>query len=188
MRSSIGIEVRAPARHVFALVRDVERWPQLLPHYVRARVVAREADGGVVAVFVAIRPLIPVVGLGLPVAWRSRVWADASQLRLHFRHLGGATAGMTVTWRLEDRAGRCHVSIEHDFGVTDSLLARLRALVIDRFFIRAVASRTLMTFRALAEATAERTAEPTAEQTARATAEPRADATAEPSTEARPNR
>ena len=170
MRSWIGIEVNAPARHVFALVRDVERWPQLLPHYLRAQVVDRDANGGVVAVFIAIRPLLPVVGLGLPVAWRSRVRADASLLRLHFRHLGGVTAGMNVTWRLEDHGGRCHVTIEHDFGDDDSLVFRLRAYVIDRFFIRSVASRTLATFRALAEATAETEAEPRAETGAEAMA------------------
>jgi hypothetical protein len=74
---------------------------------------------------------------------------------------------MAVTWRLEDRPGGCRVTIEHDFGAADAPVSRLRALVIDRFFVRPVASRTLATFRALAEATAEAAAEPTPETTAR---------------------
>ena len=37
MRSTIGIDVAAPAELVFRLARDVERWPDLLPHYVAAR-------------------------------------------------------------------------------------------------------------------------------------------------------
>ena len=152
MRSTIGIDIAAPAELVFRLARDVERWPRLLPHYVRAaRVGSADEDGRVVVAFVARRPLVPVLGLGLPVAWRSLTWADAAARRLRFAHRGGATNGMDVTWRIEDTpTGGCRVEIEHEF--------RPRvpgwAAFIDGLFTRPIAGRTLATFRALAEAIA----------------------------------
>lgn len=152
MRSSIEVDVAAPPGLVFAIARDVERWPALLPHYVAARVEARTGDGVVVARFVARRPLVPVLGLDLPVAWRSRAWAEADPPRLRFVHLGGATAGMDVTWRIESSAGGgCRVTIEHDFRPRVAPWAG----VVDRFFTRPIAGRTLASFKAIAEALAD---------------------------------
>ena len=74
-RSSIDIDARPEL--VFALAHDVERWADLLPHYVRSRARARDACGGRPLVdFIARRPLVPALGLGLPVAWRSRTWNE----------------------------------------------------------------------------------------------------------------
>ncbi len=109
MHSTIGIDVAAPPELVFALARDVERWERLLPHYARSRAVERRADGSLVVDFVARRPLIGVLGLGLPVAWRSRTWTEPATRRLRFVHVAGATRGMDVTWRIEPTAGGCRV-------------------------------------------------------------------------------
>ena len=148
MRSSIGIDVAAPPRLVFDLARDVEQWPALLPHYVRVRVLERHADGSRTAQMVAIRSVVPVLGLGIPVAWRARTWAEAPATRLRFRHLAGATKGMDVTWRIEARDGGCRVEIEHDFRPR----VRPWAWIVDRLFVRPIAGRTLRTFRSIAEA------------------------------------
>ena len=69
MRTEIGIDVAAPPELVFRLARDVERWPRLLPHYVSVTALERFDDGSLLARMVARRPLVPVLGLGLPVAW-----------------------------------------------------------------------------------------------------------------------
>jgi ribosome-associated toxin RatA of RatAB toxin-antitoxin module len=155
VRSTVSVEVAAPPELVFAIARDVERWPRLLPHYVRVDVEKRQGDGVVVARMVARRTLLPVLGLGLPVAWRSRSWNEPEARRLRFVHLGGATNGMDVTWRIEPADGGCHVSIEHDFRPRVGPWAP----IVDRFFTRPIAGRTLATFKALAEALAEAPAE-----------------------------
>jgi ribosome-associated toxin RatA of RatAB toxin-antitoxin module len=153
VRSTIGIDVAAPAQLVFGLARDVERWPRLLPHYVSATRLEADPDasGRLLVRFVARRALLPVIGLGIPIAWRSLTWSEPATCRLRFRHRGGATHGMDVTWRIEPRPGGCRVEIDHDF--------RPRvpgwAAFVDRFFTRAVAGRTLASFRAIAEALAE---------------------------------
>lgn len=150
MRSTIAIQVEAPAELVFRLARDVERWPRLLPHYVRVDAQPPAPDGSVVARMVARRALIPLLGLSVPVAWRARTWSEPERLRLRFLHRGGATNGMDVTWRIEPDGGRCRVSIDHDFR------PRMPgwAAFIDAAFTRPIASRTLVTFKAIAEAVA----------------------------------
>jgi ribosome-associated toxin RatA of RatAB toxin-antitoxin module len=150
MRSTVTVDVRAPASLVFALARDVERWPALLPHYLRVMVRARHAGGSITAEMVAVRAVIPRIGLGLPVAWRSRFWAEEDPLQLRFIHVGGATSGMDVTWRFVPQDAGCSVSIEHDFR------PRMPgwAWSIDRLFVRPIARRTLTTFKSIAEAIA----------------------------------
>jgi ribosome-associated toxin RatA of RatAB toxin-antitoxin module len=148
MHSTIAIDVAAPPDLVFRLARDVARWDQLLPHYARSRTVERRPDGSLIVDFVARRPLIGVLGLGLPVTWRSRTWSEPATRRLRFVHVAGATRGMDVTWRIEPAAGGTHVAIEHDFRPRVPGFAAF----VDRFFTRPIAGRTLATFRTLAEA------------------------------------
>ena len=104
MKSAISIDVAAPPEVVFALARDVERWPAAPP--LRGRPDPRTAarwqrgrphDRSTAAVRAA-RPR-------LPVAWRSRTWSEPETCRIRFVHQGGATNGMDVTWRIE-AAGR----------------------------------------------------------------------------------
>jgi ribosome-associated toxin RatA of RatAB toxin-antitoxin module len=151
MHSSIAIDIAAPPELVFRLARDVGRWADLLPHYARSTVGERRPDGTVIADFVARRPFVPVLGLGLPVAWRSRTWSEPDGCRLRFVHVAGATRGMDVTWHIDQTPAGCHVRIEHDFAPRVPGLAR----VVDRWFTRPIAGRTLATFKALAEAVAE---------------------------------
>ncbi len=151
-RSTIEIVIDASPDLVFALARDVERWPRLLPHYVAAVPEGPpRADGRLLVRFVARRTLVPLLGLGLPVAWRSLTWSDPGRRLLRFTHRGGATNGMDVTWRIEPAADGCRVSIEHDFRPRLAAWAPL----VDRLFTRPIAGRTLAAFKALAEALTE---------------------------------
>jgi ribosome-associated toxin RatA of RatAB toxin-antitoxin module len=148
MRSTIAIDVAASPDLVFALARDVERWERLLPHYARSRAVERRADGTLVVDFIARRPLIGLLGLGLPVTWRSRTWNEPATRRLRFVHVAGATRGMDVTWRIEPSTRGARVAIDHDFRPRIPMFA----VFVDRFFTRPIAGRTLAPFRTLAEA------------------------------------
>lgn len=150
MHSEISIAINAPAGLVFALAHDTERWSALLPHYARSRLEDTDGWGRPIMGFIARRPLVPILGLDVPVAWWSRTWNDPEALRLRFEHIGGATRGMDVTWRIEpigDGAG-CRVTISHDFAPRMPGFAWF----VDRFFTRPIAGRTLGTFKALAEA------------------------------------
>ena len=156
MHSTIGIDIAAPPELVYRLARDVTRWARILPHYARSDVVRREPGGVLVCDFVARRPFVPVLGLALPVTWRSRTWHEHATRRLRFEHVAGATKGMDVTWTIEavprpNGSPGARVEIAHDFAPAIPGFA----WVVDRFFTRPIAGRTLATFRALAEAVAD---------------------------------
>jgi ribosome-associated toxin RatA of RatAB toxin-antitoxin module len=156
VHTTIGIDIAAPPDLVYRLARDVTRWERLLPHYARSVAVREEADGVRVCDFIARRPFVPVLGLGIPVTWRSRTWHEEATRRLRFVHVAGATKGMDVTWTIEPATlpgGRTgtRVEIAHEFAPAIPGFAAF----VDRVFTRPIAGRTLATFRALAEALAE---------------------------------
>jgi ribosome-associated toxin RatA of RatAB toxin-antitoxin module len=163
MNSEIAIDMGAPPDLVFALAHDVERWSTLLPHYVRSRFEDTDGWGRPIFEFVARRPLVPVLGLGLPVAWWSRTWNEPEAHRLYFEHIAGATRGMMVTWRMEPTGDgtSCRVTIAHEFSPRVPGFARF----VDRFFTKPIAGCTLATFKALAEAVVGATAAPTSAAT-----------------------
>lgn len=92
----------------------------------------------------------------IAVAWRAEHWPDGSDpadLRLHFRHVGGATRGMEVTWHIRPRGAGASVTIEHEFARPLPFLGPdLLPGLVDRLFVRPIAGRTLATFKMLAEA------------------------------------
>src|SRR4029078_11632966 len=90
MHSEMSIDIDAPPTLVFAHTRDVERWAVLLPHYVRSRARDSDSRGRPRVDFIARRPLVATLGIGLPVAWRSRTWNEPEQLRLRIHTGGGA--------------------------------------------------------------------------------------------------
>jgi len=101
------------------------------------------------------RAVRPVWKANVPVSWQSEQWSDESDpddLRLRFVHVGGATRGMDVTWHIRPTATGSRVTIEHMFLrrlpiLGDDLFPR----IVDRFFVRPIAGRTLATFKRLAE-------------------------------------
>ena len=149
MHSTIGIDVAAPPELVYQLARDVTRWERLLPHYSRSAVVRDDGDA-LVCDFIARRAFVPLLGLGIPVTWRSRTWHEPATRRLRFVHVAGATKGMDVTWTIEPAAAGTRVDIAHDFRPRVPGFAAL----VDAAFTRPIAWRTLATFKALAEALA----------------------------------
>ncbi len=154
MRSVVGIDVAAPPDLVYRLAHDVTRWERLLPHYARSVAVHDARDGVRVCDFIARRPFVPLLGIELPVTWRSRTWHDAATRRLYFTHVAGATKGMHVTWTIEPSNGGARVEISHDFRPRVPGFAAF----VDAAFTRPIAGRTLATFKALAESLA--TSEP----------------------------
>jgi ribosome-associated toxin RatA of RatAB toxin-antitoxin module len=152
MKSELSIDVAAPPARVFELARDVSRWPELLPHYRKVTIQSRDGDR-VVAQMVATRHFGP---LPIPVTWRAEQWpddTDTQDLRLHFRHVRGVTRGMEVTWHIRPTGGEAsRVTIEHDFRRQLPLVGPdALPAVVNRFFIRHIAGRTLATFKRLAE-------------------------------------
>jgi ribosome-associated toxin RatA of RatAB toxin-antitoxin module len=141
-----SIVIEASPDIIFRLAAAVERWPQILPHYRRVRVLEQRGQQKLVKM-AAQRD-------GLPVCWTSIQEPRPAERRILFRHVGGITRGMAVEWRLEPLGdGRTRVSIGHDFTPGWPLIGgRVARLVIGELFVRNIAGKTLRRIKELAEA------------------------------------
>jgi Polyketide cyclase / dehydrase and lipid transport len=135
--------MHAPYERVFGLAADVERWPELLPHY---RYVRRVPDA-------AERHFEMGARRGpIPVRWRAIQRPLPDERRIEFVHTGGVTRGMAVAWRFEERGDGLDVSIEHELQLGWPLIGEFAARrVIGPQFIDAIAGRTLRRVKELAE-------------------------------------
>jgi len=141
--------VRAGVQAVFATAQDVARWPEWLPHYRWVRFHQKEELGGVVEM-AAWRPFGP---LNYPTWWLSRMDIETSVPRIRFKHVGGITKGMDVSWDFEPVNGGTDVTITHWWnGPAWPLIGRIAAdAVIGPVFVHGIASRTLAGIAAQAE-------------------------------------
>lgn len=141
MRTLDRTHVRAPLERVFQTAADVERWPELLPHYRWVRMLERRPEGGLVEM-AAWRPFGLV---GYPTWWVSEMRLDRTAPAVHYRHVRGITSGMDVVWQFVPADGGTDVSIAHEWrGPAWPLISKPAAdLVIGPVFIHGIASRTL---------------------------------------------
>jgi uncharacterized membrane protein len=148
------ITIRAPIDGVFAVARDVERWPDLLPHYRWVRMLERHPDGGTVEM-AAWRPFGPRP-LRYPTWWISEMRVSLEDRVIRYRHVAGITTGMDVRWALRHTAAGVVVEVLHQWtGPAWPLIGRLAAnAVIGPVFVHGIASRTLAGIRRHAEAAA----------------------------------
>ena len=148
MHAQRSIDIAAPARTIYELAQDIERWPALLPHY-RYVTVTRDEPQRRVAVMAARRGWIPV-------RWTTEQRLDAATPRIEFTHLSGWTAGMEVAWTFAPIPGGTRVSIIHDlnFKRIPVLGPWIGRRIIGDFFIQSIAGKTLARMKQLAEAEA----------------------------------
>jgi ribosome-associated toxin RatA of RatAB toxin-antitoxin module len=144
VKSRIHQLMHAPYERVFDLAAEVERWPELLPHY---RYVRRLPD-------LPERHFEMGASRGpIPVRWRAIQRPLPDERRIEFVHTGGVTRGMEVAWRFEERNGALDVSIEHELELEWPIIGGFAAdHVIGPQFIEAIAGRTLRRVKELAEA------------------------------------
>jgi ribosome-associated toxin RatA of RatAB toxin-antitoxin module len=134
--------VGAPVAEMFAIVRDVESWPSLLPHYRYVRFRSRSTDGGGVVEMSANRPF----GVAnWPTWWLSEMSVDHAKPSVRFRHIGGVTKAMDVEWSLTSVNEGTYVRLIHVWdGPRWPLIGAFAArAVIGPVFIHGIASRTL---------------------------------------------
>ena len=133
----------APADRCFQIAADVERWPEILPHYRWVRFQKRNGFADGIVEMAAWRPFGP---LRYPTWWVSEMEHDPDRRVVVYRHIDGITKGMDVRWEvriLED--GRTHLRIVHDWtGPGWPLIGRFAAnQVIGPHFVSHIAGRTL---------------------------------------------
>lgn len=142
--------VRAPVEACFRAAAQVERWPEILPHYRDVHFTRRDGPWRGRVHMSAFRHfgLLP-----WPTWWESEMVADPDVAEVRYRHVAGITEGMDVLWTMEEEQGGTRIVILHDWDgpgwpVIGDFAARR---VIGPHFIRVVADRTLAGVRREAE-------------------------------------
>lgn len=138
------IRMEAPPERIFLLAADVERWPELLPHYRYVRRLSAGADERRFAMG-ARRGRIPV-------RWEATQRPRPDEGVIEFTHTGGVTRGMQVAWRLAPDGAATEVSIEHRLELRWPLVGGFVASrIIGPHFVDAIAGRTLRQIKRLVE-------------------------------------
>ncbi len=154
MRTVDEASCSAPPEVVWPHACQVERWPDILPHY---RWVTRHRGnpgGDGIVEMAAWRHFGP---LPWPTWWESEMWVDPARYEIRYRHVRGITSEMDVLWTItpDDRGGST-VRIVHEWaGPGWPVIGRAAAeLVIGPVFVHAIATRTLQGVTRAAERSA----------------------------------
>jgi ribosome-associated toxin RatA of RatAB toxin-antitoxin module len=142
----------APPDTCFRIAADVERWPEILPHYRWVRFRRREGFAMGEVEMAAWRHFGP---LGYPTWWVSEMSHDAVERTVRYHHVDGITRGMDVWWEVRPHAeGRTLLRIVHEWrGPRWPLVGGWAARhVIGPRFVRVIAGRTLAGIARTAEA------------------------------------
>lgn len=142
MHTHNEIRIRAPLKDCLRVAADVERWPDILPHYRSVRFLRKDEFGRGRVRMSAFRHFGP---LPYPTWWVSEMVTDREAGTIRYRHVDGITSGMDVLWELTEEGAGTRIVVLHDWsGPRWPLIGGLAARrVIGPHFIRVVADRTL---------------------------------------------
>ena len=132
----------APPDVCFQTAADVERWPDILPHYRWVRFRRRDRFGRGLVEMAAWRRFGPVA---YPTWWVSEMDNDAQYRTVTYKHVEGVTRGMDVRWEVLPTERGTLLRIVHEWtGPRWPLIGAFAAdRVIGPHFIHVIASRTL---------------------------------------------
>ncbi len=105
------ITVQAPARSVYELAKDQERFPEFMPDVELVTVVERDGD----RVISRWKTLVEEA----PIEWIEEDRFDDARLRVDYKLLEGDLDTFEGSWTFDERDGATHVrlAVTYDFGV-----------------------------------------------------------------------
>src|SRR5262245_43244387 len=144
MHTENGIEIRGDIKRIFQIAAQVDKWPEILPHYRWVRVLHRRKR----------RMTVEMAARRgrLPVSWTA-VQEVFPYERITYKHIKGFTTGMDVTWSFKAVQGRVEVVITHDFSLAWPLVGDfVSRYIVGALFVKPIASRTLHHIKRTVEA------------------------------------
>lgn len=136
MHTENQILIYGPYEAIFKVASEIERWPEILPHYRWVNIL--ETRGTTKVAEMAARRD------GIPVKWISIQETNEVERWIRYRHIGGFTKDMEVEWTFQQEKEGVRVRIVHDFQLHWPIIGRpLSQYVVGEFFVRAIAGQTL---------------------------------------------
>jgi hypothetical protein len=146
MQTANEITMHGDLDTIVALGGDVERWPEILPHYRWVTLLAGGGDHKTVEM---------AARKGrFPVKWRAvqEIERDGATPIIRYRHIGGVTKGMDVAWTFDVKPGSVIVRIDHEFAPPWPIVGGVIAnQIIGPHFVASIAGKTLATIKAIVE-------------------------------------
>lgn len=145
MKTHNEIWICAPAATVYRLAAEVERWPELLPHYRWVTLLERTGN----------RRLVEMAASrdGIPVSWHAVQELFPDVPRITFAHVKGVTRGMAVEWSFRQLDGGTLVRVDHELALRWPVVgAWVAEHVIGPQFVANIAGKTLRRVKQIAEA------------------------------------
>lgn len=143
MHTENQIEIRGDIRRIFQLAAQVDKWPEILPHYRWVRVLSRKKRRSTVEM-AARRGRIPV-------SWTA-VQEVFPYERITFKHVRGFTTGMEVAWLFTPSEGSVKVRITHDFSLSWPVIGGfVSRYIVGKLFVQPIATKTLQHIKQTAE-------------------------------------
>ncbi len=108
----VAIDVAAPARDVYELAKDQERFPEFMPDVESVTVLERRGD----AIVTRWKTLVEEA----PIEWTEEDRFDDARTRIDYKLIEGDLDKFEGTWTFDDCGGgtaRVVLSVEYDFGV-----------------------------------------------------------------------
>ena len=150
MQTENTVEMAGDLDHIVALAADIERWPEILPHYRWVTLLDGGGDHKVVEMAARRGPI--------PVKWRANqdIERDGATPVIRYHHIWGVTKGMDVAWTFAPGAGSVKVRIDHDYTpswpVIGPIVGRpIADGIIGPQFVGAIAGKTLATIKEIVE-------------------------------------
>lgn len=122
--------VQFTPEQMFALVADVEKYPQFVPMCERLVVRSRKERDGVVL-------LVADMGVGykqIRETFISQVVLRAEDLRIDVKYLDGPFKYLRNTWSFEQAPNGCDVKFDIDYEFKSRILGAVMGAVFDRAF------------------------------------------------------
>jgi uncharacterized membrane protein len=143
MHTENRIEIQGDVRRIFQLAAQVDKWPEILPHYRWVHVLQRKKRRSTVEM-AARRGR-------LPVSWTA-VQEVFPYERITYKHVKGFTTGMQVAWVFTPGPGGVQVVITHDFSLPWPLVGGfISKYIVGKLFVQPIATRTLQHIKQKAE-------------------------------------
>ena len=146
MQTETSTMMQGPLPRIVELAADVERWPEILPHY--RWVTLLEGGGDRKVVEMAARRG------RFPVRWRAIQQIDRSGPIpiIAYRHIWGPTRGMDVAWTFTETPEGVRVAINHRFQPPWPVVGNMITnSIIGPQFIEHIAGLTLSTIKQIVE-------------------------------------
>ncbi|HTB23650.1 MAG TPA: SRPBCC family protein [bacterium] len=137
MKTENRIVIEAPWAEVFGAAAKVEAWPDFLAHYRWVEAGAWKAKEREVRMSAS--------RSGFPCWWTALQRLERPKKRIHYLHTRSTfTRGMDVWWLLKALGPRrTEVVLTHSMPQEAFFMALFREQVVGRFFVHAIAEKTL---------------------------------------------